>query len=69
MTLPHCRIQMVPETQFALRDVTVSLEPGGFYGIMGPSGSGKSSLLYIFVCLEAADGGIRALRRLRVWPK
>jgi putative ABC transport system ATP-binding protein len=44
-------------TKFALRDVTVSLEPGGFYGIMGPSGSGKSSLLYILSALKPPTGG------------
>lgn len=44
-------------TTFALRGVSVALSPGGFYGIMGPSGSGKSSLLYILSGLKKATGG------------
>jgi putative ABC transport system ATP-binding protein len=31
----------------ALKDVTFSLEKGGFYVILGPSGSGKTTLLNI----------------------
>lgn len=44
-------------TTYALRDVTVSLEPRQFYGIMGPSGSGKSSLLYILSGLKHPTEG------------
>ena len=44
-------------TTFALRDVTLALEPERFYGIMGPSGSGKSSLLYILAGLKAPTEG------------
>lgn len=43
---------------FAVRDVTLSLEPGHFYGIMGPSGSGKSSLLYLLSGLKRVTGGV-----------
>ena len=44
-------------TTYALHDVSVTLAPGRFYGIMGPSGSGKSSLLYILSGLKKATGG------------
>jgi len=44
-------------TTFALRDVSVTLPPGKFYGIMGPSGSGKSSLLYVMSGLKPPTGG------------
>lgn len=44
-------------TTFALRDVSVTLPPGKFYGIMGPSGSGKSSLLYILSGLKPPTDG------------
>ena len=47
-------------TTYALRDVTVALAPGRFYGIMGPSGSGKSSLLYVLSGLKPpTDGSAR----------
>jgi lipoprotein-releasing system ATP-binding protein len=40
-----------------LRDVTFTLQPGEAAAVMGPSGSGKSSLLYILGGLEAPTGG------------
>jgi putative ABC transport system ATP-binding protein len=47
-------------TTYALRDISVTLTPGKFYGIMGPSGSGKSSLLYILSALkQPTDGSAR----------
>jgi lipoprotein-releasing system ATP-binding protein len=40
-----------------LSDVTFSLAPGDAAAIMGPSGSGKSSLLYILGALEPPTSG------------
>jgi lipoprotein-releasing system ATP-binding protein len=40
-----------------LSDVTFSLAPGDAAAIMGPSGSGKSSLLYALGALEAPSSG------------
>ena len=40
-----------------LSDVSFSLAPGDAAAIMGPSGSGKSSLLYILGALEPATSG------------
>jgi len=42
---------------YALRDVSLTLEPKRFYGIMGPSGSGKSSLLYVLSGLKRPTDG------------
>ena len=42
---------------YALRDITVSFPTTGFYGIMGPSGSGKSSLLYLLSGLKLPTSG------------
>lgn len=44
-------------TTHALRDVTLELPGGHFYGIMGPSGSGKSSLLYLLSGLKRPTTG------------
>lgn len=41
----------------ALRDVSLSLEDRGMVGIMGPSGSGKSSLLYTMAGLKIPTSG------------
>ena len=40
-----------------LRDVSLQVMPGEFVSIMGPSGSGKSPLLYILGGLDTPTGG------------
>jgi putative ABC transport system ATP-binding protein len=44
-------------TTYALRDVSLVLPSGRFIGIMGPSGSGKSSLLYVLAGLKPPTEG------------
>lgn len=41
----------------AVRSVTFGLSASGFVGIMGPSGSGKSSLLYLLCGLRRCSAG------------
>jgi ABC-2 type transport system ATP-binding protein len=41
----------------ALRDATLSVEPGTIHGVMGPNGSGKTTLLRILATLVIADSG------------
>lgn len=45
-------------TTFAVKDISLTLAPGKVYGIMGPSGSGKSSLLYLLSGLKRVSGGV-----------
>ena len=49
--------QMGPETVKALRGVSIDFPEGDFVAIMGSSGSGKSSLLYLLGGLDAPDAG------------
>ena len=42
-------------------DVSLEIERGQFIAIMGPSGSGKSSLLYLLGLLDVPDAGPRVL--------
>ncbi|MBW6521387.1 MAG: ABC transporter ATP-binding protein [Desulfoarculaceae bacterium] len=58
--------QVGDEEVHALSDVTMSAESGEYIAIMGPSGSGKSSLLNILGLLDRPDGGSYELDGLRV---
>src|SRR5438045_528875 len=42
---------------YAVRSVTATFPERGFFGIMGPSGSGKSSLLYLLSGLKRPSAG------------
>jgi putative ABC transport system ATP-binding protein len=42
---------------FACNDVSLDVKPGEFLGILGPSGSGKSSLLYLLSGLKNPTNG------------
>ena len=41
----------------ALRDINITIDTGSFTGILGPSGSGKSSLLYVLSGLKKPSSG------------
>ncbi len=53
----HRTYQIGDSTVQALRGVSVTIERGEFVAIMGPSGSGKSSLLQILGLLDNPDSG------------
>lgn len=51
---------------FACREVTLDVRPGEFIGILGPSGSGKSSLLYLLSGLKIPTSGDVAYEGMRL---
>lgn len=55
--LTHVYLKGTPLEAVALQDVTLSVEAGEFVGIIGPTGSGKSTLIQHFNALLRATGG------------
>lgn len=45
------------ELTYAVKDISLTFPEQGFFGIMGPSGSGKSSLLYLLSGLKLPSSG------------
>ena len=46
-----------PEPVVLVKDINISIMPGEFVSITGPSGSGKSSLIYIIGLLDSLSNG------------
>ena len=55
--LTHVYLKGTPLEAVALQDVTLSIEAGEFVGLIGPTGSGKSTLIQHFNALLRPTGG------------
>jgi NHLM bacteriocin system ABC transporter ATP-binding protein len=54
----HVSFRYHPESPLVLNDISFVIEPGQFVAIVGPSGSGKSSLLRLLLGFERPEGGV-----------
>src|SRR5690349_21961373 len=50
----------------ALDDVNLDIEGGEFISIIGPCGSGKSTLMHILGCLDSPSKGTITLDKIRI---
>ncbi|HEX8111795.1 MAG TPA: NHLP bacteriocin export ABC transporter permease/ATPase subunit, partial [Kofleriaceae bacterium] len=55
--IAHVSFRYAPGTPYVLSDVSLHIRPGEFVAIVGPSGSGKSSLLRLLLGFERPTAG------------
>ena len=53
----HPRRRVTYESNYALQNISLSIDYGEFFGIIGPNGSGKSTLLKIIAGIYPPDSG------------
>ncbi len=55
--LAHIRFRYHPEGPLVLNDLSLSVKPGEYVGVVGPSGCGKSTLFRMLLGFEAPQAG------------
>ncbi len=47
-----------PAKEFAIRDLTMTVQSGAIYGFLGPNGSGKTTTIKLILGMQEADNGL-----------
>ena len=47
-----------PAKEFAIRDLTMTVQTGAIYGFLGPNGSGKTTTIKLILGMQDADDGL-----------
>ncbi len=47
-----------PAKEFAIRDLTMTVQSGAIYGFLGPNGSGKTTTIKLILGMQDADAGL-----------
>lgn len=55
--ISHVKFRYAPELPLILNDVSVQIEPGEFVALVGPSGTGKSSLFRLLLGFDKPEAG------------
>ena len=54
-------VRKVYDTKIAVEDLSISIEPGTMFGLLGPNGSGKTSSIRMMIGITAPDSGTVSL--------
>jgi ABC-2 type transport system ATP-binding protein len=54
-------VRKVYDTKVAVEDLSISIEPGTMFGLLGPNGSGKTSSIRMMIGITAPDSGTVSL--------
>ena len=54
-------IRKVYDTKVAVEDLSLTIEPGTMFGLLGPNGSGKTSSIRMMIGMTVPDSGTVSL--------
>src|ERR1019366_4493237 len=54
-------VRKVYDTKVAVKDLSISIEPGTMFGLLGPNGSGKTSSIRMMIGITVPDSGTVSL--------
>ena len=62
-------IRKVYDTKVAVEGLSLTIEPGSMFGLLGPNGSGKTSSIRMMIGMTVPDSRRRAPLRPALFPR